>query len=161
MGRPSLLSDKDKKRRLIESFEDSMEKALPQSTACALAGISEGTFYLWMQYGKEGREPYAEFFEAVTYAKARGEAGLIEMVQKATHAENEGIGVKAATWLLERRFPDKYGASVTLRKAKDEALEVLLGTLRKRLDPETFARVISVLAEDESPEHSEGAGSVH
>lgn len=158
-GRPSLLADEDRRRQIIKDFCDAFEKCLPNTTACELAGVSEPTYYAWMSAGEEGVEPYAEFYRAVTRARARGEECMVDVVHLATlekrDAEGNPTGMvdwKAAAWLLERRFPDRYGASVTIRKAEEKALGVLLERLREGLDPETWARCLAILAADDGTE---------
>lgn len=159
-GRPSLLSDPERKQRILRAFEDSMEKCLPVATACELAGISEATYYGWMSAGEEGVEPYSDFFETVTQARARGEQGMVDVLHLAalqkTDAEGNATGAvdwKAAAWLLERRFPDRYGQGAMARKAEEKALGVLLERLREGLDPATWARCLAILADED------GAGS--
>lgn len=158
MGRPSLLSDPERRDRIIRVFTDALEKCLPNTTACELAGISEATYYGWMSAGEEGLEPYASFYEAVTRARARGEECMVDVVHLATlekrDAEGNPTGMvdwKAAAWLLERRFPERYGAAVTVRKAEEKALGVLLERLREGLDPATWARCLEVLAAEDGP----------
>lgn len=157
-GRPSLLEDPDRRRSIIDAVSRALEAGSPQSTAAEAAGISESTFYLWMQLGDEGAEPFSEFSEAVRRSRVGGEIALLERVK--AHSDEDGpVALKAATWLLERRWPEKYGASVTLRKAEENVMGALLGQLRERLDPATFARVLEALAADEGPGDAESRGA--
>lgn len=159
MSRPSLLANKKRRERILRDIKEALEDGLPQSTAAELSGISQATFYGWMQLGEQGIDLYSEFFEAVVLAKATGEKKLIDAVQIGTLDPAQGW--RAASWLLERRYPDKYGASVTVRKAEEKALGVMLERLRTGLDPATFARVITCLAEDEGEGDSGDAQRVH
>lgn len=83
------------------------------STACALAGVSESTFYRWMDRGrgaKSGR--YREFWEAVEQAKAFAEAKYLEVIQQVADDLHHKDRLKAATWWLERRHAGKYSPTM-------------------------------------------------
>ena len=77
-------------------------------TACARAGITESTYYLWLQKGEEGKQPYSEFLESVKKADADAEALLAGTVMRvALDAENPCW--QAAMTMLERRHPERWG----------------------------------------------------
>jgi hypothetical protein len=71
-------------------------------TACEATGISESSFYLWVEKGEEGRSTYKEFSEAVTRARGRAKARIVRSLldEKDWRARLE---------VLARVFPDEYG----------------------------------------------------
>jgi hypothetical protein len=75
-------------------------------SACIVCGVSERVFYNWRDRGKAGEEPFACFFSAVTRARERHKANLIERVVAAAKAD-----WKAASWLLERQFASEFARS--------------------------------------------------
>jgi hypothetical protein len=75
-----------------------------QRTAMQLAGISESAFYQWLEWGREGREPYKEFAEAIEKAQAQAEARNVAIIETAARETWQ-----AAAWWLERRYPDRWG----------------------------------------------------
>jgi transposase len=93
--------------------------------ACALAGISEATFYLWRGRGeaeiarveedprrsvRESERPYVEFMESCARARAEAEARAIMRIQKAAQGANGEVGDwKADAWFLERSYPKRWG----------------------------------------------------
>jgi hypothetical protein len=89
---------------------ESLEQGMYDVDAIAVAGISQPTFYTWIQ-----NDP--DFAEAV--AAARQEAKrvcvktIINLAKDADqittmNAPDAGVRLKAATWMLEHRYPDQY-----------------------------------------------------
>lgn len=80
-----------------------------QDTAVSYAGISEATFYAWMQRGRtETGTIFSEFLEAVEKAKADAEVRDLMLIDRAAQ---DGTW-QAAAWKLERKFPHKWGRMV-------------------------------------------------
>jgi hypothetical protein len=71
-------------------------------TACEATGMSESSFYLWVEKGEEGRSPYKEFSEAITRARGRAKARIV-------HSLLDEKDWRARLELLARVFPDEYG----------------------------------------------------
>ncbi|MAF25753.1 hypothetical protein CL634_09305 [bacterium] len=79
--------------------------------AAKYAGIGESTFYLWLARGREGREEYIDFLEAVKRTEAKCAVGALSIIigqARGREAKDgkEAIQPKwqAAAWLLERRY---------------------------------------------------------
>lgn len=73
--------------------------------ACMLAGVELETFYRWMEQGKERRDEVSRaFYLEVKRAEAKAEAERLQVVLEAAETN-----WRAAQWLLEKRFPDKWG----------------------------------------------------
>jgi len=80
-------------------------------TACRSVNLPRGTFDTWHAKGRRGEKPYADFVERIDQARALGE---IAKVAKVTAAADDDW--RAAAWLLERQYPDRWGkASITAR----------------------------------------------
>lgn len=122
-----------------------------RSVACAKAGIHRDTLSGWEQRAKEGEQPYKDFVDELHQAEAEAEDKLVSEVRNAQPAL---VGVsgpdlwQARAWFLERRFPKRWGLRV--RAAVSEELDALLDRLQKKLDTETFERVIDA-AREEAP----------
>jgi hypothetical protein len=71
-------------------------------TACEATGMSESSFYLWVEKGEEGRSPYKEFSEAITRARGRAKARIV-------HSLLDEKDWRARLEVLARVFPDEYG----------------------------------------------------
>ena len=67
--------------------------------AAKFAGISEGTLYLWLSHGRQGKKEYAVFLEV--YQRTEAQAALNALTIINSHAVNKW---QAAAWLLERRW---------------------------------------------------------
>ena len=82
----------------------SVAAGLSIPVACEANGLSWNTVKRWLDLGKKGRKPYREFVDAMNEAKARFEQGAVAAI--ALHGKKKDW--KAAAWLLERRYPERY-----------------------------------------------------
>lgn len=88
-------------------------------TAAKAAGISRSVFYKWLARGKSNApedKPYRELRERVEHARAEGEAALVARIANRATAD-----WRAAAWILERQYPERWGrVSVNARGASEE-----------------------------------------
>ena len=77
-----------RKTKLTPEVQDKIVFAIRsgnyKETAAQYAGISEKTFYVWLQRGRD--EPssiYADFFEAINHAEAASEVEAVALVRLA------------------------------------------------------------------------------
>ncbi len=97
-GRPTLCT-----HEVTDAIAAYLERGIALGTAAQACGISEADASHWMTWGAAGRKPYDDFFKAVAHARAIGEIYLHDK------AIEGGKGSSQATWLLERRFRERYG----------------------------------------------------
>lgn len=71
------------------------------ATAAQAAGVTARTYWNWLQWGEEGREPYAEFFHDIKEARHEAERRLVRRIELASVRETKGQW-QAAAWILER-----------------------------------------------------------
>ena len=76
--------------------------------ACQYAGISQESLYTWLEKGRAGTQPYAEFAEA--FQKAKGRHAILSRA-KIEKAASDGTW-QASAWIMERKYPEEYGRSV-------------------------------------------------
>lgn len=103
VGRPSKLTT-ERQAEIVKM----VKAGVPNATAAQVAGVTESTFYLWMEKGQdpENHDPiYTEFSEAVLRARAEAEAAMVANIR--LHARNGDW--KADAWLLERSRPERWG----------------------------------------------------
>lgn len=84
----------------IDRLLDALRIGATVQMACAAAGISDTTYYRWL----DGNERAAGAVEA---AKTTAAVSALESIQRA--AVNGDW--RAAAWLLERRYPADFGRS--------------------------------------------------
>lgn len=121
-----------------------------RSDVIASLGISEPTFYNWLNRGKEEPDSiYGEFELAVSKAPAESKILAINVVNKAALAGKW----EAIAWKLRCQHPEQYGDKVIV-ELREKMQENLLERLRSGLDPETFRRCLDVILEEDSPEVS-------
>jgi hypothetical protein len=84
------------------------------NAAAVFAGISESTYYAWLERGRSVLEsspvpaaerPYLEFLQAVTRASAEAEVEAVALIRKAARDGD----YLAALRFLERRYPERWG----------------------------------------------------
>lgn len=115
-GKESQFGRKTKRTpELEEKIFEQLQLGCTRRAACAVAGISEETFYCWMR-------EIPEFSELVVAAENQAEAGFTNVIQKAAAA---GDWRAAESW-LKRRRRDDYGDSVDIKKVDDDTLIRLL-----------------------------------
>ena len=106
-GRPSLLS-RDVRDRLLAAIRTGATRR----AAAASAGIGLATFHRWLERGQHARSgEYRDFRDAVRQADAHAEYVLLRRIARASRTD-----WRAAAWILERRFPHKYGADRDARR---------------------------------------------
>ena len=81
-------------------------------TACTYAGITAASYFIWLVQGRKARalgwqNRYLDFLVATEKAQASAEVGAVALIRLAAKTE-----WTAAAWLLERKFPDRWGRRV-------------------------------------------------
>ena len=100
-GRPTVLN-----AVLIKRICSSLREGSTLASAAVAEGISERTLFNWLDRGEAGEKPFALFFFAVSRAREAHKANLIQRIVAAAKAD-----WKAASWLLERQFPNEFARS--------------------------------------------------
>jgi len=108
-----------------------------KATACAEAGIHRDTLNDWEHRGAKGEEPFASFTDALKKAEALAERRLLSLVRKG------GEGWQSKAWIMERRWPSKWGGRV--RATVSDERESLLAKVTA--DPELHQRLRDVIGE--------------
>lgn len=109
-GRPSKLTPETQDRicQLIRAGNT-------VEVASEASGIAPTTYYDWMQKGIDGPKRFKDFREAVEKARAEAEAILVGRVQQAATTS-----WRAATWLLERQWPERWAPANERREVAGE-----------------------------------------
>lgn len=129
-------------------------------TACEACGIGRSTYYDWLRWGAEGRDPYAAFYDRLTQARATAEAKHVMTIDHATTDDWH-----AAAWLLERTRGRSY-SGVTVTEARIDldvkSIEEIGNKVRQIYaiaPPLLTANTQPIDAEFEDVEKSEEAGA--
>jgi transposase len=102
VARPTLLTSE-----LGERLVAALRAGNVIHVACEAVGIDRRTYSRWMERGRSGRardNAYRELRAQVESARAEAEARAVTQIARAA-AEDW----RAAAWLLERGFPDRWG----------------------------------------------------
>lgn len=125
MGRRSKLTPE-----VQEKICEYVRQGLTYEIAARAAGISESTFYRWRERGEKARGgKFREFWEALKRAEAEAEQRLVERILSASSDTWQ-----AAAWILERRYPDRWGRKDRVKHETDfgDALAQVLERLADR-----------------------------
>ena len=134
------------------------------STAAESCGVNANTLKTWLKRGQDVRsrwedgepidradEIYAEFHAEVTQARA-----LSEQDQVAALVDSDDT--RCAQWLLERKYPKKWGATLSI--ASESEMARFLRRIEEFLPKDLYERVLVVAAEVSADERSaEAPGS--
>ncbi|MBP3226512.1 MAG: hypothetical protein J6M08_06285 [Methanobrevibacter sp.] len=91
---------------LQNDFCEAIENGDSILGACGYVGISEQTYYNWINRAEEAksRTKFVKFKEAVDKAKAKALHNFEQVITRASMEQWQ-----AAAWMLERRHPNLYG----------------------------------------------------
>jgi transposase len=81
-----------------------VQKGALFETAAAYAGIEKETFRAWLKKGRAGKSPYDELVAGLDMAVCSFEVNALRLIN--AHACGDW---HAAAWLLERKFPERWG----------------------------------------------------
>lgn len=135
-GRPTKLTD-----ALFRAFIELFLKGSFRETACRELGVGYRTFVRWMKLGRTNPNGlYGQFRRGVLAAEARSQNRLLDRVHAAVLED-----WKAAAWILERKFPDLFGAyrgelgelKRQIREMEREIAKVPVGSAEQLPDSET------------------------
>ena len=118
-------------------------------TAARYAGVATTTFYNWMNRGKDGKSGlYVEFVDAVENAKAQAEIRDVALIERAAK-----VTWQAAAWMLERKFPDRWG-----RREKVELTGKDGGPIKHEVGAvdELNKKIANIVARISEAEHNPG-----
>ena len=102
MGRKTKLED-DIQQRLILAIE----RGLTIVDACEYSGISEKTYYNWLNKdttqikNDEERKKFVQFLQDIKKAQSECQMYCLDFIMKDKSRQSKA-------WLLERRFPDRW-----------------------------------------------------
>lgn len=136
-----------RKRIPIEPYIDKLEQAIligaTYELAAKYAGISWYTFQKWRDAAVTAKAgtPLAELRDRLEQAEGRAAIGWLAKIEKAANDGNW----QAASWKLERRYPEQFGRTMQKLALTDPSgeqpweptigLAALLEAARKKLTP--------------------------
>lgn len=131
-GRPSKLT-LERKNNLIESIR----KGSYLNAACRIAGITEQTFYNWMERGEKAKKgEYFEFFEAARDAEAQAEIRAVAQWQS-----KMGDDWRAARDFLRYRFGKNGWSDISKIEhsgPEGEAIEIVEFSIERTTGREVY-----------------------
>jgi len=124
-------------KAIVNDLQTYIERGLAHEDACALSGISYDVFKGW-------RSNYPEFDDFINRCTIRVEDDALSYIKEAM-----GGGTwQASAWLLERKYPAKYGKRDMLKQEifynHQKFVKVVLEVINEA-DPQLRATVVNKL----------------
>ena len=116
--------------------------------ACVFAGISSRQFRRWRELAEQGIEPYAERWEEINKSESQS---IVRNLFNIQNASNNGTW-QASAWLLERKYPEKYGRKETVNlvdKNKEFDVELYWSDGKKFVEGEVVSDMSDNKKEEE------------
>ncbi len=99
-GRPTKCHDEDK----IERFCKALSDGASLESACTIGGFHYTSLRNWINAAEAGDEKYLHILDKYKKATAECEHSLIAEIRTAARTQWQ-----AGAWILERKYPEKYG----------------------------------------------------
>ena len=99
-GRPTRLN-----AELTRQFCALLSDGISITATCDALGVSQSKYFDWLKKGEECEQPYAEFREKATRARANGKIALVRQIL----ADKDW---RAKAWYLERCWSDEFARTV-------------------------------------------------
>ena len=122
MGRKTKLED-DIQQRLILAIE----RGLTIVDACEYSGISEKTYYNWLNKDTtqikddEERKKFVQFLQDIKKAQSECQMYCLDFIMKDKSWQSKA-------WLLERRFPDRWAKKdMTINENNEKVINFTYG----------------------------------
>jgi transposase len=141
IGRPSKLNPKVKDRLFR-----AIRMGTTLETACAYAGVSRFTVSEWQRRG-QGRHKrpstpeLRQFTAELELALADAELVLLARVNAASQSD-----WRAAAWMLERRYSDRWANTQRIKVEAERQTQELLNYLLSHSSERTKAEILGLLA---------------
>jgi len=124
-------------REVRDRLLDNLREGMSIVAACTQAGVGERTYYRWLDECEDG-----EWTEDVNAAKDFAEAVALSKLKR---LGDEKADWRAYAWILERRYPDRWGPK--------KEVELNVGSTDK--GNELVSAMISQIQEELSPSERE------
>ncbi|MDO8307001.1 MAG: hypothetical protein Q7V58_01415 [Actinomycetota bacterium] len=124
-GRRPRILDPEVVKRLLEATA----ALLAPDVVADYAGVGRSTYFGWLSRGREAEEarndghevaaseqPFLDFLDRLTVVRATAEVNALREIEQAAHRGNW----RAAAWILERRYPERWGPIGRRRKAESQ-----------------------------------------
>lgn len=118
-GRRPLYENKE----IIDKLIDAVRRGNYVETACKMAGVSESSYYAWLQRAREEKDPpkaLTDFLEAIKKAESEAEAEALQIIKDASRDTWQ-----AAAWYLERRSYNRWGRKERVHHEGDQTVKVI------------------------------------
>lgn len=112
---------------LQKEIGNNIKLGMPLKFAAEAAGISEKTFYIWMEKGEnEEKGKFHDFFIYCNNCKSTAVKLHLTLITKAAKDGNW----QASAWILERRHPEEFGRKDKLDMKAEHSGQIVVNLTR-------------------------------
>jgi hypothetical protein len=94
---------------LVKAIAERIGAGMGREAAARSVGISERSLHTWVERGRAGEEPYAQFLQRIEAASETLQGEVSKVLLKGLRSKNPHVSTKTAMWLAERLWPATYG----------------------------------------------------
>ena len=134
---------------IVATVEEKLRNGASRETALQAAGVAPAVYRKWFKRGLDGEEPYASWIEGMTATEAEAETEDVKAIRQAK-------AWQARAWLLERRYPDKWGQKIQIEVAKE--VEKVLAVASEMMDVDQYEKFLSKIAAKEGLSRDNSTG---
>ena len=139
-----------KTQRQRDRLLANLREGMTIEAACAQSGISKGSYYSWLKKSGEDGEWSKEVDAAITFS----EAVILDKIKRASELKEDWRGW---AWILERRFPQRWGAKreveVNVNNPHKQSDEMFAAMVEQ--SNQAYARGLDTTTEEESDDESQ------
>jgi len=125
---------------IIAKVDARIREGLSRERALRAAGVPPSVYRQWFKLGKDGVQPYAQWLNALEEAEANAEDDRVQKIR-------DNKDWKAQAWLLERRYPERWGQKIQLEVRRE--VERVLDAAEKILPTKLYEKLLAQIAEDD------------
>ena len=140
-----------KTQRQRDQLLANLREGMTIEAACAQSGIGRTTYYEWLKKSGEDGEWSKEVDAAITFS----EAVILDKIKRASELKEDWRGW---AWILERRFPQRWGAKreveLHVNNPHQQSDEMFAAMVEQ--SNQTYARGLDTTTEEESADEGQG-----
>ena len=140
-----------KTQRQRDQLLANLREGMTIEAACAQSGISKSSYYSWLKKSGEDGEWTREVDAAITFS----EAVILDKIKRASELKEDWRGW---AWILERRFPQRWGAKreveVNVNNPHQQSDEMFAAMVEQ--SNQAYARGLDTATEEGSDDEGQG-----
>lgn len=112
---------------LQKKIGDNIILGMPLKYAAEVSGITEKTFYNWLEAGETAKSgAFSEFYNYIQECKAKSIQTHLKLITRSAKDGNW----QASAWILERRHPEEFGRKDKIDMKAEHSGQIVINLTR-------------------------------